>query len=186
MEELLHQVRPNANKKYYLFIGEYLKRLIASEDAEIETSVNDLIKGTPISRPTFYSYFSSLEEFYRELAILFFSILPGYMAKKSKELNTDDFLELAFSMKIGTAINNIKKSAGLFSSITPYWKNYYSQGLQQISAWYMREFNMDEESSALKARIVLNELVLHPNLYYKDFEAYRSLMENQRFVQNVA
>ena len=75
MEELLNEIRPNANKKYYLFVGEYLRRLIANEDVEIETSVNDLIKGTSISRPTFYSYFSSLEEFYRELASLFFSIL---------------------------------------------------------------------------------------------------------------
>ena len=186
MEELLLEVRPNANKKYYLFIADYLKRLVEKEDSEIETSVNDLIEGTSISRPTFYSYFSGLEEFYRELAVMFFQILPGYMAKKSQELKTDDFLELAFNLRIGMAINNIKKSAGIFSSITPYWKNYYSQGMHQIAAWYVRDFDMDEESATMKARFVLNELVLHPNLYYNDFGTYQSLMKNQRIVKQVA
>ena len=186
MEELVHKLRPNANKKYYLFLSSYLEKIMSDSDVEIDFSVENLIKDTPISRPTFYTYFDGLEDFYRELIEIFFGILPGYMAQKSVELNTDDFIVVAFNMKLGVAINNIRKTAGIFSSLNPFWKKYYQLAVHQISEWYIRDFKTEPEIAKQQARFVLNELILHPHLYYGDLETYRSLMVHQRVAQQVA
>ena len=186
MEELIRELRPNANKKYYSFLSSYLEKIMSDSDVEIDFSVENLIKDEPISRPTFYAYFDSLEDFYRQLIEIYFGILPGYMAKKSKELATDDLLKVAFNMKIGVAINNIRKTTALFSSLNIFWRKYYQQASGKISLWYIRSYNMQPEIAQQRARFVLNELVLHPDLYYSDIEIYRSLMVDQMVSQQVA
>ena len=186
MEDLIRVLKPNANKKYYVFVSSYLEKMMLDSDVEIDFSVENLIKDTVISRPTFYAYFDSLEDFYRELINIFFGVIPGYMAKKSIELKTDDLLEVAFNMKIGVAINNIRKTTAIFSSLNPFWKKYYQHAVNQFSEWYIREYKTEPEIAKQQARFVLNELILHPQLYYSDLEIYKSLMVHQRVAQQVA
>lgn len=179
MEEIIQEYKPNANRKYYLFMSSYIHEMMNNSNAELSLSVDKLIKDSPISKPTFYSYFHNTEDFYRELLELIAYSLPKYMAIKSRELDPANFLEFAFRMKLGVLISNIRKASYLFSSLSDYWKSYYKNAERELSGWYERDSNCTNGEAIKKARLVLNELVLHNELYYSDLELYKRLMIQQ-------
>ena len=76
-----------------------IERFMNNPDLVLSSSVKELLETSPITRPTFYSYFSSAEAFYKELMELISKWLPVYMAKQAEDLKTEDFLKIAFQMK---------------------------------------------------------------------------------------
>ena len=180
MEDLIKEYKPNANKKYYLLMGNYIDRLINDFDAIFRINVNEIVKGIPITRPTFYSYFKDTGDFYKELVSIYFLILPSYLAKLSKELDSEDYLQIIFKLRVGIALHNLHKISGNFSFLNPMLKEYYRKSNNEISKWYNREFDMDSETAKEKARIVVNELILNGDLYYRNFGTYKALMLDQK------
>ena len=182
MDNILTAHRPHNNKKYYLFMRDRINRFMNNPDLVVYNNVKQLLKDSPISRPTFYTYFSSAEEFYKDLMDIISKWLPVYMAEKSKELETDDFIEVAFNMKLGIIINNIKKAADQFPSLKPLWELYYRNANTQIRMWYTNTHGLDKEASQHAAKFVVNELILNCDKYYNNIADYRGLMLKQSAV----
>ena len=182
MQDLIYLARPNANKKYYAFFGYYIDRLTQSNVVGFSMTVEEILKDTQISRPTFYSYYQNVSEFYKDLTRIYLQLMPEYMKKLSTELQTDDFLEVIFQMRTGIAISNIKKLAGFIPDLNEFWTNYYREAVAKTSGWYINEFEMAPEDAVRNARLVLNELLINGDLYYNDIDTYKSLMREQKIM----
>ena len=83
-------------------------------------------------------------------------------------------------MKFGVLMSNIKKLSSKYPKIIKPWNDFFNHSAENISQWYMDRFNMNKESARQTARFILNELILHDDIYYNDFEAYKELFFNQK------
>lgn len=180
MIELIKSIRKNRNTKYYELLIEYLDIINNPLNNEIKASVDDILKQTNISRPTFYNYYSDAEEFYVDLMEIISHIIPKQMMIKSQELKGSDFLQLGYEMKIGVILGNMKKVSGRFPKVLIPWNDYFEHSVKNMGFWYSKMKSITPEEGMLVARMVLNELILHDDIYYKDFDVYKDLMLNQK------
>jgi hypothetical protein len=182
MEDLIKELRPNRNEKYYELLITFIIIVNRDTDSKMRLTVGEIIELVNISRPTFYSFYENAEEFYVDLMELLAAIWPDYMTKKSQEMQEKDFFEMAFEAKFGVLMSNMKKISAKYPAIMKPWNNLYDHSILNVSQWYMFRFKMDKESAVQTSRLVLNELVLHDDLYYVDFEAYKALFFEQKTI----
>ena len=177
MEELIKNLRPNRNDKYYELLITFINILNHDTDARMRLTVEEIIDLVDISRPTFYSFYQNAEEFYVDLMVILSVIWPDYMTKRSQEMEETEFIELAFSLKFGVLMSNMKKISAKYPNIMVPWNMLFGQSIKGVSQWYMRRQNMDEKTAMEVARFLLNELVLHDDIY--ELDAYKGLFFQQ-------
>ena len=177
MEELIKELRPNRNNKYYELLLTFIDIVNHDHDAKMRLTVREIIDLADISRPTFYTFYENGEEFYVDLMEILAAIWPDYMTKKSLEMEESDFIEMAFSLKFGVLMSNMKKISAKYPNIMVPWNMLFGQSIKGVSQWYMRRQNMDEKTAMEVARFLLNELVLHDDIY--ELDAYKGLFFQQ-------
>jgi len=173
MEELIKNLRPNRNNKYYELLITFINIVNHDTDARMRLTVGEIIHLVDISRPTFYSFYKNAEEFYVDLMEILSILWPDYMTKRSQEMEETDFIEMAFSLKFGVLMSNMKKISSRYPKIMKPWNDMYDHSVINVSKWYAWRQTIDKENAVRNARFVLNELILHDDIYYSDFEAYK-------------
>jgi len=180
MEELIKTLRPNRNQKYYELLTTFIYTVNTDVNSKIRLTVGEIIELVNISRPTFYTFYENAEEFYVDLMEILSTIWPGYMTKKSQKMQEKDFFKMAFELKFGVLMSNMKKRSSKYPAIMKPWNKLFMHSVEQVSQWYMYRSKMDEKTALLTSRFVLNELVLHNDIYYEDLEAYIALFNHQQ------
>ena len=175
MEELIRKLRPNRNDKYYELLITFISIVNHDTDARMRLTVKEIIDLVDISRPTFYSFYHNAEEFYVDLMEILSVLWPDYMTKRSQEMEETEFIEMAFSLKFGVLMSNMKKISSKYPKVMESWNNMYDHSIINVSKWYMWMQSIDEESAVKNARFVLNELILHDDIYYNDLASYKAL-----------
>jgi len=104
---------------------------------------------------------------------------PDYMTKRSQEMEETDFIEMAFSLKFGVLMSNMKKISSRYPKIMKPWNDMYDHSVINVSKWYAWRQTIDKENAVRNARFVLNELILHDDIYYNDLESYKALFFKQ-------
>ena len=179
MQELIKEIRKNRNAKYYELLAAFFTIVSRDVSAPIRLTVEEIIEEVDISRPTFYTYYENVEEFYVDLMEIISTLWPQYMKQKSEEMQQTDFLRMAYELKMGVTLSNMKKIAGKFPGVMIPWNAFFENAVENMGSWYSSSKNMSAEDGRKTARFVLNELVLHDDKYYSDFEVYRALMLSQ-------
>ena len=179
MEELIRAVRPNRNDKYYELLSTFITIINGDIDSKMRLTVGEIIDLVNISRPTFYAFYENAEEFYVDLMEILFTIWPDYMAKKSEEMKENDFLQMAFELKFGVLMSNMKKISSKYPAIMEPWNKLFTHSIEKVGQWYMYRGDMDKKTAFQTSRFLFNELVLHDDIYYEDFDAYKALFINQ-------
>ena len=179
MEELIKRIRPNRKAKYYELHITFISIINEDVDAKTRLTVGEIIELVDISRPTFYAFYKNAEEFYVDLMEILSDVWPGYMTKKSQEMQEKDFFKMAFELKFGVLMSNMKKVSSKYPAIMKPWNKLFSQSVEKIAQWYVYRFKMDEKNALQTSRFVFNELVLHDDVYYQELEAYKALFMDQ-------
>ena len=180
MQEVIEKIRINRNKKYYDMMVTFFDVINDDEDNHIRLSVDEIIKHVNISRPTFYSYYEGVEEFYIDLMDIIARVWPEYMQKVSQKYATKDFLRIAFEARLGVTLSNMKKVAGKFPRVLESWNSYFDSAVHEMGTFYSRKLEISIDEGKKLSRMVLNELILHPELYYSDFNKYMALLTEQK------
>jgi hypothetical protein len=180
MEELIRNLRPNRNEKYYELLITFINIINHDIDAKMRLSVEDILGFVKISRPTFYSYYKNAEDFYVDLVVILGILWPDYMTKKNEEMEESDYMKMAFSLKMGVLMSNFKKISAKYPKIMEPWNRFFDHTVINLSQWYVGRFNMDKTKAVQTARFVINELCLHDDIYYRDIEAYKNLLFQQK------
>ena len=179
MEELIKRIRPNRNDKYYELHNTFISIINEDVDSKMRLTVGEIIELVDISRPTFYTFYENAEEFYVDLMEILLAVWPGYMSTKSEEMQENDFLNMAFELKFGVLMSNMKKISSKYPAIMEPWNKLFNYSVEKVAQWYMYRANMDEKDALMTSRFVLNELVLHDDAYYKDLVVYKALFIDQ-------
>lgn len=180
MLEAIKKIRASRNIKYYDLVVSFFDVINDVEDKRIRFSVDEILEHANISRPTFYSYYRGVEEFYVDLMDIIATVWPEYLQTVSKRSSTEDLLSIAFQAKLGVTLGNMKKVAGTFPKVLKPWKTYFDKAVLEMGSFYVRMLKIPQEEGEKLSRMILNELILHPEIYYTDFEKYRTLMLHQK------
>ena len=180
MEELIKTIRPNRNGKYYELVITFINTINSDIDSKVRLTVGEIIELVNISRPTFYTFYDNAEDFYVDLMEILSTIWPDYMSKKSQEMQEINFLKMAFELKFGVLLSNMKKISSKYPAIMPSWNKLFMYSVEKVSHWYMYRSKMDKKNALMTSRFLLNELILHSDIYYGDFEAYKALFIDQK------
>ena len=180
MEELIRTLRPNRNQKYYELLVTFIFTINTDVNSKMRLTVGEIIELVNISRPTFYTFYKNAEEFYVDLMEILSIIWPDYMTKKSQEMQEKDFFKMAFDLKFGVLMSNMKKRSSKYPAIMESWNKLFMYSVEKVSQWYMYRLKMDEKNALLTSRLILNELVLHSDIYYEDLEVYKALFYHQQ------
>ncbi len=176
MKELIQKVRKNRNDKYYDLLVTHFQIINKSDERPLRLSVDAIIRSSGISRPTFYSYYTGVQEFYIDLMDVIARIWPQYMQLLSKELDEQNFLKVAFSARLGVTMSNMLKISGKYPGLRDSWNTYLKKAVKKMGLWYSQKYTIGTCEGERVARRVLNELILYDHLYYEDFEKYKKLI----------
>ena len=179
LREFIEPLRKNRNSKYYELLVSYFDIINDDHDHHVKLSVDEIIRGVNISRPTFYTYYSGAEDFYIDLMEIIHNVWPQYMRKRSMHLKDQDLLKLAFSLKLGVMLSNLKKVGGKFPRVLEPWNQIFDIAVKEMGGWYASRLQVSADEGQKISRGVLNELILHDDIYYQDFEKYKALMLKQ-------
>ena len=182
MQELIQEIRKNRNTKYYKLLVSYFSIINQDPNHKVRFSVDDIIKDVNISRPTFYTYYNDVEEFYLDLMDIISKIWPLYMTKLFNEIEESDFHFASFQARMGITISNMRKIAGRFPKVMEEWNSYFNTAVREMGAFYSTIKKVPKEEGERLSRMVLNELILHDDVYYDDFEKYKALLLEQKII----
>ncbi len=179
MKDHIKRIRKNRNDKYYDLLVTHFHIINKDSDQPIRLSVDAILRDQDVSRPTFYSYYTGVQEFYTDLMDVIVESWPQYMQELNLELNEQNFLKAAFSVKLGVTMNNMMKVSGKYPTLRDPWNAYFRQAVKNMGVWYSEKYNIPLPNGEKISRRVLNELILHDHLYYKDYERYKTLILKQ-------
>ena len=159
---------PNWNEKYYLVLMKAMEKL-TQPDARVSLTANELIRESHSSRPTWYSYFNSVEHYYSNiLPVLGDAILEHAMRELKRKANSWNWTTLLQSQQLVIYLSNTRPLADYFQELKPVWLNIYNKTLEGYTRIYTPLLELSEGRTRLLVSSLINELIVHPKKYLPD------------------
>ncbi len=173
---------PNWNEKYYQVLLKAMEKL-TQPDSKVSLTANELIRESHSSRPTWYSYFNSVEHYYRNVI----STLGDVMLDHSRwelqnKVSNNNWSILFRDQKINIFLTNTRPLADYFPGLKPLWLKFYNQVLDIYVAALTSLLNLSEARTRLLVGNLINELILHPDKYYTNADVFQRYSKRLYFL----
>jgi hypothetical protein len=168
IEQLLRTHYPGRNEKYYQILLLSKEKLI-NESYKLELTADAIIKGSNSARPTWYTYFKSVDDYYAEtLDVIGKVMLDHTMNKLSSSQNFEDWTSKIGELRMEVFLSNIKSLACYFPKLLPHWQSYYDKVIDGYTAFLQPMLKLSLGRAKLLVRNMVNEMILHAEKYYKN------------------
>ena len=172
IEDLIRNKYPGRNEKYYSILLITRQNLIRTSFV-LSLTTDKIVKECNAARPTWYSYFKNTEHFYKNV----FAVLSEVMIEHALTYlrnNTHDhnWTSVHRSLKIFVFLANTKNLASYFESIKKEWDSCYHKTVIGYAEILSPILKLSPGRGQLFVRNLANELILHSEKYYTNFELF--------------
>ena len=178
VEQMLHFRYPNRNAKYYSILLRSREKLIQS-DYTIKLTATSIIKECDSARPTWYTYFSSVDDYYKDIMQVMGKVMvENALAYLRANANYKDWIDIIFSLKVIVFLSNTKNLSGFYPKLRDDWHSMYNKLIDGYAAILSPILKLSPNRANLLIKSIVNEVILHPNKY-ADLNLYKRFAERE-------
>ena len=167
-ESLLKEKLPHRTNKYYQILLS-ARELLIEPSFKFHTTVDPIISEINTTRPTWYSYFRSIEHYYREVVEVNGDAMIEYTLKNLEENVTfGNWINMARELRMEVFLSNTRVLTGYFTSLYPAWNTLHERLIKGYATILGPVLQLSPSRILAFVKNTSNEMILHPDLYYKD------------------
>lgn len=172
-ENALRYKYPNRNEKYYDILLVALKKL-TQPNAKVSITANALIAESNTSRPTWYSYFNSVEQYYSNvIRILGDIILDHSRSEFQLKASSHNWSSVLWNQRIVIFLSNTRSLADYFPGLKPLWMEIYTNALNIHVDVLASLTELSKRRARLLLSSLINESILHPEKYFTHMDIFQ-------------
>ena len=164
---------------FYKILHETIE-LLSSLNTSTENKII-LGRNNPFYIDDYKKAFEHIEDLYNKVL----SIWPVSRFLEIKDLLSrssayDEFIEVYRTSRFGIFLANTKSLTHLYESLQPSWNKCFDHWTEENAQLLKPYTGSSTFKTKLAIRQVINEVILHPNLYHEDFTAFKYLIKNHQ------
>lgn len=165
VEQLLRKKYRLRNEKYYFIILKAREQLI-STSFKLNLTANAIIKDSGSARPTWYTYFKSVEDYYKEvLEILGSVMLENAFVHLRSNATYKDWIRVTRSLGMMIFLSNTKNLTAFFPDLRDKWCELYDGVIEGYADILSPILKLSPNRAKLFIKIIVNEMVIRPDKY---------------------
>ncbi len=178
-EMLLRDTFPGRNEKYYQILMLAGQRL-CSTNFRVNTTADAVIKECQSARPTWYSYFKNIEDYYEDVICAWGDLIVAHSSDLQNSMNDlPSFIDLKRHLRSEMVLANMKMIVGFFPALKNHWLDAYDHYLENQSEVVASITGLSTKRADLFCRNIVNELVLQPEKYFEEADHLEKLVMRQ-------
>ena len=168
VEEILRERMPNRNEKYYYILLSSWHQL-TSETAKTEITADAIIKSFSIARPTWYSYFKSVQHYYKDVIDIMGNVTMEYAMNYLREnAKYDNWSSFADNARMLIFLSNTKSLSAYFPDLHDLWLNFYKMMIEEYANILGPMLKLSPSRTRLLIKTIANEFIVHKEKYLRD------------------
>jgi hypothetical protein len=178
VEALLRSGNSNWNEKYYKIILRAREQLINS-NYTVKLTAASIIKECDSARPTWYSYFRGVEDYYKDILQVLGKVMVEN-AYRYLRANADykDWIPVIHSLKVIVFLSNTKNLTSFYPDLRDDWYIMYNKLIDGYADILSPILKLSPNRAKLLIRNIVNEMILHP-VKYTDLKLYTQFVERE-------
>jgi hypothetical protein len=165
VESLLRSRHPNWNEKYYNIILRAREQLI-QPNYKIKLIAASIIKESDSARPTWYSYFSGVDDYYKNIfQILGKVIIDNALTHLRARATYKDWIPVVHSLNLSVFLSNFRNLTGFYPELRDDWDSAYTKTIDGYADILSPILKLSPNRAKLFIRNILNEMILQPDKY---------------------
>jgi hypothetical protein len=165
VEQLLRENYPGRNEKYYNILL-LSKEKFTDESYRLELTAEAIITSCNTARPTWYSYFRNVEQYYQDVLFALSETMTSHAFLYLQETATDqNWISILKRLKMFVFLSNTKIITSYFPSLRSLWSNTYEKLIRGYAEILGPILNLSPGRVHLFIKNIANEMIIHSEKY---------------------
>jgi len=179
LEQMLRSNYPNRNEKYYYILLKAREHLIKTS-SKLSLTAEAIIKDSESARPTWYTYFKSVEGYYKEVLEILGNVMMEYaFAYLRANATYKDWILVSHSLKMMVFLSNTRNLVGFYPALKKQWYHIYDNVIEEYASILSPILKLSPRRAQLFMKNIANEMILHPDIYHTDLDLFERFVNRE-------
>ncbi len=179
VEQLFRNKYPHRNEKYYYIILKAREQLIEIP-FKLNLTADSIIKKSESSKPTWYTYFKNVEQYYQEVLEILGSVMTEHTMRYLRvNTNYKNWVQVVCRLKMLVFLSNTKNLVACYPELIEIWNKIYEQVIEGYASILSSKLKLSPKRAELFIRNIASEMILHTDKYYADPDLFESFVSRE-------